>query len=399
VKRRQTAGQVLPLIAVCLTGLLGFAGIGVDVGYLEYRQQAQQTATDAAAIGGAQQLATSNCTNAAGASSSALYDAGQNNFPNGGLGNTVTVQATSPPASGPYAGNTCAVSVQITTQHVATFFSRLFGWTSGMPETTQAVGTVNSNGGACIYLLSTNTWSSFNNPVNVQAPHCPIVINYSADFDGGTIASPYIGYAGPNPNYGGTDFTLASPTKMLQVADPCPEIPGCAYLTANPPPTSNCSGYNAPSGGGTIQAGCYTYLNGNGGTITMEPGVYTITGNMNTNQSSFVGSGVTIYIPSGGNAPQWDNATVNLSPPTTGPEAGVLYYQVNGNSSEPDLNGPNVNISGLIYAPSAQMNIDGNSGTYVVIVAGSANFNGNTAYDVASPPPDGSYIKTAVLGQ
>jgi hypothetical protein len=45
------------------------------------------------------------------------------------------------------------------------------------------------------------------------------------------------------------------------------------------------------------------------------------------------------------------------------------------------------------------MNIDGNSGTYVVIVAGSANFNGNTAYDVASPPPDGSYIKTAVLGQ
>ena len=36
---------------------MGFAGIAVDVGYLEYRQQAQQTATDAAAVGGARSAA------------------------------------------------------------------------------------------------------------------------------------------------------------------------------------------------------------------------------------------------------------------------------------------------------------------------------------------------------
>jgi len=390
---------VLPLIAISLGALMGFAGISVDVGYLEYRQQAQQSATDAAAIGGAQQLAHNNCANPSGAVTAALADASTNGFTNGS--NNVAISATSPPASGPFSGNACAVSVQITTSNVATYFSRLFGYPNGMAESTQAVGTVSAaNNGACIYLLSMNTWSSFNSPVNIQAPHCAIDINFNADWDGGTVSSPFIGYAGSNaPNYGGTTFPLASPVPMLPVADPCPQIPGCAYLAANPPPQSNCTGLNAPSGGTTINPGCYTYINGGGGTITMNPGTYVITQNINTNNTNFTGSGVTIYIPSGGNPPNFDNATVNLSPPSTGNTQGVLYYQVPSNTSNPNFNGPKVNMQGLIYCPGAQINYDGNTGNYLVIVAGSANFNGNTAEEFASPPPGGSYIKQAVLGQ
>ena len=128
---------------------MGFAGISVDVGYLEYRQQAQQSATDAAAIGGAQQLAHNNCANPSGAVTAALADASTNGFTNGS--NNVAISATSPPASGPFSGNACAVSVQITTSNVATYFSRLFGYPNGMAESTQAVGTVSAaNNGACI---------------------------------------------------------------------------------------------------------------------------------------------------------------------------------------------------------------------------------------------------------
>src|SRR5271165_7572648 len=148
-------GQVLPLIAVCLATLMGFAGIAVDVGYLEYRQQAQQTATDAAAVGGAQSLVRSNCSGASGAVAAAQSDAASNGFANGG---NVTVYATSPPSAGPYAGNNCAVYVSINTQHVSTFFAHLFGYPSGMTETTQAVSAVTANSDACIYLLSNNTW-------------------------------------------------------------------------------------------------------------------------------------------------------------------------------------------------------------------------------------------------
>jgi hypothetical protein len=399
VNRKWTAGQVIPLVVICLSALLGFAGISVDVGFLEYRQTAQQAATDAAAIGGAQVLAHNNCTNGGNAQSAASSDAATNGFTNGTGG--VSVVAHSPPQSGPYSSNACAVSVQITTNSVQTFFSRLFGYPNGMQESTQAVGTVNSNGGACIYLLSMNTWSSFNSPVNVQAPQCPIDINFSADFDGGTIASPFIGYAGGSPNYGGTTFTLAHPEPMLPVADPCPEIPGCAYLAANPPPQTNCQNVNTNGANMTLTPGCYQTLNLDGGTITFQSGVYTITGNMNDNSGTVItGSGVTFYIAAGANAPQWDNNdSVTLTPPTSGNYAGVLYYQVPSNTSNPDFNGPNVNLQGLIYCPGAQINFDNNPGKYLVIVAGSANFNGNSADDFASPPPGGSYIKQAVLGE
>jgi hypothetical protein len=163
----QDAGQVLPLVAVALAALMGFAGLGVDVGYLEYRQQAQQSATDAAAIGGAQQLARSSCPNASVAKTAALADASTNGF-----GSGVTVQ--NPPSSGPYANSNCSVYVSIASTQ-ATFFSQLFGYATGMPESTQAVASVSTNGtGSCIYLLSANTWSSFNSGTTVYAPGCAI---------------------------------------------------------------------------------------------------------------------------------------------------------------------------------------------------------------------------------
>ncbi len=143
MNRRRTSGQALPLIAISLGALMGFAGISVDVGYLEYRQQAQQSATDAAALGGAQQLVRSNCSGATAARAAAQFDATNNAFSNGVNG--VAVNPVTPPSWGPYAGNNCAISVQITTSSASTFFTRLFGY-NGMAESTQAVAAV-TNGG------------------------------------------------------------------------------------------------------------------------------------------------------------------------------------------------------------------------------------------------------------
>jgi hypothetical protein len=398
MRHSSQSGAVLPFVAITLATLMGFSGMAVDVGYLEYWQQQQQTATDAAALGGAQLLARTNCASASNAESAAAIDATENGFTTGG---NVTVSAVSPPTSGPYSGNACAISVQISAQHVATFFSRLFGYPNGMSESTQATGTVSSNGGACIYLLSTNTWSSFNG-ATVSAPSCAIAINYSADFDGGTIASPSIGYAGGTPNYGGTTFTLASPAPMLPIADPCSQIPGCAYLANNPPSTNNCSGYNDNGGNQTISPGCYSYLNLDPpGAVTMKPGLYIINGNFSNNGVTLTGTGVTIYVTASGSAPQLDGSYANtLSAPTSGYSwDGVLYYQVPGNSSNINFNGSNNNFTGLIYAPSSTVNFDNDSGGYYTLVFGATNFNGNTAYDFATPPPGQALIKQAVLAQ
>jgi hypothetical protein len=398
VRRAAEAGQVLPLVALCLIALTGFAGIGVDVGYWEFRQQAQQSAADAAAIGGAQALVRAGCGASSVAQSAAYYDASSNGFTNS-VNATIAVQ--NPPSAGPYAGNNCAVYVSISTTQ-ASFFASLFGYGNGMPIATQAVAMASSNTSDCIYLLSPNNWTSFND-ATIDAPGCAIDINFSADFNGGTITSPFIGYAGGNPNWGGTSFPEASPMPMLPVADPCTEITGCAYLTANPPAQTGCQTFNENGVASTIYAGCYQNLNLNAPT-TMGPGTYVIAGNMNLNSGyTLTGSGVTIYVPSGGNPPNFDGGTVTLTPPTPGPGQnlnGVLYYQVPSNSSSINFNGPNVKLSGLIYAPGANSaNFDGANGNYVVLVFGSANFNGNTAYDFASPAPGQALIKQVQLVQ
>ena len=102
MRRSREAGQVLPLIALSLAVLMGFAGMGVDVGYWQYHQREQQSAADAAALGGAQQLIYSGCGNQAVAQSAAYTDSASNGFTNGANGITITV--TNPPASGAYAG-------------------------------------------------------------------------------------------------------------------------------------------------------------------------------------------------------------------------------------------------------------------------------------------------------
>jgi hypothetical protein len=394
--KRKERGSVLPLIAACIAVLMGFGGIAVDVGFLEFRQQTQQSATDAAAVGGAQQLARGSCANGSVAEAASLADAATNGFATGNNGVTVSVQ--NPPTSGPYANNGCAISVQIASTQ-PTFFARLFGFANGMGETTAATGLVSSNSLDCLYFLSTSSWTNFNN-ATVSAPGCGIDINYTSSFNGGTITSPFIGYAGGTPNWGGTTFPQASPVPMLPVADPCPEIAGCAYFTANPPPATNCQTINQNGVPMTLNHGCYQNLNLNAPT-TLNPGIYVISGNMNLNSGyTLTGSGVTIYVPSGGNGPNFDGGTVNLSPPTSGAGAGVLYYQVPSNSASINFNGPNVKLAGLIYAPgSNSVNFDAANGNYVVLVVGSANFNQGNPYDFASPPPGQSLVNQAVLAQ
>ncbi|MGC1985746.1 MAG: pilus assembly protein TadG-related protein, partial [Candidatus Cybelea sp.] len=155
-------GAVIPMVAISLTVLMGFSGLAIDVGFLEYRQQQQQSAADAAAVGGAQKLASNSCTSTSGVQSAALTDAATNGFA------SPDVSVDTPPSSGPYAGNACAVAVTI--NHTQpTMFAHLFGMTG--QESTSAVAAAVKVGSGCIYLLSTTTESNFNKG-SLTAPGC-----------------------------------------------------------------------------------------------------------------------------------------------------------------------------------------------------------------------------------
>ena len=73
-------GAVIPLIAITLSVLMGFAGMAVAVGFLEYSQQAQQAATDAAAEGGAQAAYANNCASWSTTQAAAQADAATNGY-------------------------------------------------------------------------------------------------------------------------------------------------------------------------------------------------------------------------------------------------------------------------------------------------------------------------------
>jgi hypothetical protein len=191
---------------------------------------------------------------------------------------------------------------------------------------------------------------------------------------------------------------------MLKVADPCPEIPGCAYIAANPPPAANCTAYSKVGVNNlTVQPGCYSSFTIDGGTnITFAPGTYEFTGSTLINGvTGLTGSGVTLYVAAGGEPPTFNgDSNVTLSAPSSGNYVGVLYYQVPSNTSTPLFNGTGMELSGLVYAPGATgVTFNGTNGGYLVVVVGSALFNGSAAYDLATPPPNGSLIKSVVLGE
>jgi hypothetical protein len=378
---------------------MGFAGLAVDVGYWEYKERQQQNATDAAALGAAQQLLYTTCPNSSVATTAAQSDGANGGFAAGGR---VSVVVSNPPTSGPFAADNCAVSVQISTANVASFFTRLFGQASGVTETTQAVATISANANGCIYLLNQSQQSIFNGDT-VIAPSCAVLINDTATFNGdANFDAASIGYAGSAPIENGTAFTQATPAPMLTVADPCPEIVSCTYLTNNPPSSSSCVSqvYNGMATV-TLYPGCYSSLIVNGcPNVTLSPGLYIFNGPTIFNGSNFTGTGVTLYVPANGTPPNFNGTQFSFSPPTSGNYTGVVYYQVPSNTLSPNFNGSSVGLSGLIYAPSANgVVFNGTSGGYLVVVVDSATFNGSAAYDLASPPPNGSLVHKAVLAQ
>jgi hypothetical protein len=387
-----TRGQVLPLVAICLAVLMGFAGMAIDVGFAEYQQRQQQNATDAAAIGGAQQMIYSGC--GTGATAAADNDATNNGYTNGSNGVTVTV--SNPPSSGPYASNDCAVQVQITNSNARTFFTKLFGKPS-LQESTSAVAAVEANNNGCIYLLSPTVASSFSGDIlNAQ---CGILINDTASFSGSTITAKGIGYAGGAPSVMGTIFTEASPSPMLAVADPCSEIPGCAYLAANPPSPTNCTPFSASGVNENVSAGCYSSFQVSGSNLNLGSGLYVFTGPVQFSGSNVTGAGVTFYATVG-STPDFSGVNLSLTPPTSGNYANVLYYQVPSNTSNPSFSGTNNNLRGLIYAPGAiNTSFSGSAGAYTVLVFGSLAQSGSVSNSFGAPPANASLIKNVVLVQ
>jgi Putative Flp pilus-assembly TadE/G-like len=381
---------------------MGFAALAIDVGFLEYRQRQQQNATDAAAVGGAQALVYVGCNSEQSVAQTAgRADAASNGFADqSSTSGPISVTINNPPNSGPYAGNNCAVQAVINNSATQTFFSRIFGYAS-MPETTQAVAVSANSSPLCAVQLGSNQTPTFHGN-KISAAGCSLEMNGSPDFDGGRIDFQNIGYAGGSITENGTKWVEASPEPSLPVADPCPEIAGCRYLANNPPSTSNCG--TAAVSNGAIGPGCYSSVPG--GVSTLNPGLYVFTGDISL--GGVTGNGVTIYQANGSFSMSGNGGSLSACTTTCGGTSSymavpnVLFYQPASNTNGVGLGGPQFTFGGgLVYAPSADLTIDGNGGSgYTLFVFNDWTINGTgSGMTFTAPAPGQSLTSQAVLVQ
>jgi len=394
---------------------MGSAGICFDVGYLEHAQREMQTAADAAATAGAQEIVSGALSSV---SSAAQLGATTNGFTNGSSNVTVTIN--NPPLSGYYAGNSSAVEA-IITQSAPTFFMRAFSINAATVYARAVAAQVTSPN--CVFALDPSLSDALeaNNDATVNVG-CGVIDNSSSSSAAFATGSASINatainvVGGASTNNNGS-FSPTPKTGVLPLSDPliaivAPTVGGCTY-TNYPNPGS--------MGGQTVTLYPGTYCNGiniaNGMTGIFTSGTYIISGGgMNiAGGSKVTGSSVMFYISKGNGysfAPLVINngTTVTLSAPTSGTYSGMLFFQDRSittantsNSSTSLAGGATMTLTGAIYLPGTQLNVSNGtntSATYTIVVADSILFQGGIKLNANySGLQGGSPIQVATLGE
>jgi hypothetical protein len=140
--------------------------------------------------------------------------------------------------------------------------------------------------------------------------------------------------------------------------------------------SSTGSGSSGSSGGGNtyyLQPGVFVGGLKFGGqdSVVMAPGIYYMEGGgfSFSGQGSLTGTGVMIYNAAQSNSDNFTitgQGTVNLTPPTSGPYAGLLVFQDRTASAPVQISGNGYyNITGGVYAADALVQISGNGDTSI----------------------------------
>jgi hypothetical protein len=422
--RKNEAGQALVFAAVGLAVLMGFAGLGIDMGMLRYQKRLQQTAADAGALAGANNLGKGGVT--AGAQNASSL----NGFTDGT--NNVTVTVHNGPTSGPHTGDNKYVEVLVTAVQ-PTYFMRVLGINS-QTVTARAVATNLSGattGGGCLYTLGPPTAAigvDINGNATLNATTCGIADNGNYDPKGCalTVNAGTFGVAG-------TDIgNTCDPPHCSDQAGPCPAygMPAATDpLSSLTPPCSPCTGGSAISidGNGNFSGSGVTYSNG---VYTVSPGTYSsITISGTGSGSSVVFSSGTYIIDGAGGLTIPGNATISggdvtfyftgsatinmtgtpsiqLTAPSSGQYAGILMYQdpADTNTTGPSLGGTSgSNFTGVLYFPKDTITFFGTNNSSVnvgVVVAYSMVLSGTPTVNLkggAGLPTGVNIISNATL--
>lgn len=437
-------GQTLVLATISLTALLGFAALGTDVGVHLRDKRMAQTAADAAAIAAASALDAGG--NEAAATAAGQRDASLNGFTDGSNGTVVTINTPVTDDPNPAFNNVAGVVEATVSQPVSTPFINTFihlfnpGSTfTGLTVGARAVARL-APGNACIYTLGTSGIDiDGSGGETLIDKHCGIIDDSSSSnaltlTGGAQVNVATIGIVGGiSDTIGATDASVVN-TGIAYVSDPLayldseePSSSTTGLTCANDPKLGGGTLSVAPTGalptGSLVPTACYTGLTASGGsTLSItNPGVVVVTGDITISGSSTIDFGPGLYVftgkftSSGGDTAAGSNVTfyaagtgssynisgsanLNLSAPTstsTGTYPGILFWQAEGNTNQITVSGGSTStVNGVIYAPNANLNLSGNTGTQfntdIVVdslsLSGSANLGNYSSLTSVTDP-------------
>lgn len=384
---RDEGGATLATTAILLVTLLGFVGLGIDLGAAFTARRATQNAADSAALSAAVDQAAGGDQ----LDQQAKAVAAQYGLVNGQGG--VKVEVDTPPTTGGHVGDPDATEVVIQRPALG-FFSLLF---NPNPQPIRARAVASSERGAgfgCLVALDRKAAQAvlFNGIPTVNLQNCTLYDNSSSStallLNGGiTINATGIDVVGGILKNGPVTLNADVETGVPPVADP--------YAKDPIPPYNGCDQNNAVvnSGSRTFNAAGgrpYVFCNGlivNGGSANFGPGIYVINGGsfILNGSTGATANGATFVFTNGATFTFNSGSNINFSAPTSGPTKGkVIWVDPKGGGGQVTLNaGSNQVYTGAVYAPTRQLILNG--GTQVVnskctqIIAATMIINGDVA--------------------
>ncbi|MBV9155910.1 MAG: hypothetical protein JO097_06590, partial [Acidobacteriaceae bacterium] len=261
-----------------------------------------------------------------------------------------------------------------------------------------------SGSSGCVYALDTSMSRAFYGDATIDMG-CGLSVasgaNDALHLDGGslTAANILINSAATYSYPSGSVSPTPTPTSASSLTDPLasmtlPTFSSCTYTNTSIT-TSRTLNPGTYCGGMTIS---------NGASVTLNSGLYIITGgiNWNTSGTTVNGTAVTLFFTQGGGS-GYGNVTIsggvntNLSAPTN---VSSLSQGINGvlmatdrswinTSQEININGgSNADLTGIIYAPGVGVIITGNTtvtGKYFGLVADNISVNGGASLTIPTP--------------
>ena len=401
----ERSGTSAVVIALSMTGLLGLAGLGTEVGMWYVSKRTMQAASDSAAFSAA--MANYNGESKTLYTTEAKSIAGSYNFVDGS--NNVTVTVNNPPTKGNYTSDSNAVEV-IITQQQPLVVSGLF-LNGPTTVSSRSVALTGTPGTGCVLALDGASIDDiFNNGnTNINLIGCDIYDNSPSGSALTLVGSAsltangafIVGNDSVGNNANLTITTRADGGDGLNTNWSAPITdPYASYLASYSAPTTCTFNNQKYKAGANIPASTFSTL----ASPVVFCGGLDITGNSTVNFPAgvfYITSGVlqvdggstlnapdgTTFVLSGNSSIQFNGgANINVVADAGGPFPGVAFAVVapSGSGTSSFEGGATMNITGAIYDPSNSTTWAGGSNSNgtpcTQIVAQSIDFKGNSYF-------------------